>query len=131
MTYFKTGIDQPGIVELLFYKGSTGKALSQLAHTLLHGPSGLSSGDRELIASYVSNLNDCDYCHEAHSAAANAHLNDDGAFIVNLNNVKSVKGNSQGLKLIFENIELKIPVARGYVKQLKRNTEELKPHSNS
>lgn len=53
------------------------------------------------------------------------------AFIVNLNNVKFVKGNSQGLKLIFENIELKIPVARRYVEQLKRNTEEFKPHSNS
>lgn len=78
MTYIATGINQPGIVELLFYKGPTGKALSNLAHTLLHGPSGLSSGERELIASYVSNLNDCEYCHESHSAAANVHLDDKG-----------------------------------------------------
>jgi uncharacterized peroxidase-related enzyme len=78
MTYIKTGIDQPGIVELLFYKGATGKALSNLAETLLRGPSDLSSGERELIASYVSNLNDCEFCHESHSAAANAHLNDTG-----------------------------------------------------
>ena len=78
MTYIATGIHQPGIVELLFYKGPTGKALSNLAHTLLHGPSGLTSGERELIASYVSNLNECAFCHESHSAAANAHLDDRG-----------------------------------------------------
>jgi uncharacterized peroxidase-related enzyme len=78
MTYIKTGINQPGIVELLFYKGSTGKALSNLAETLLRGPSELSSGERELIASYVSNLNDCEFCHESHSAAANTHLKDAG-----------------------------------------------------
>jgi len=79
MTYVKTGIDQPGIVELLFYKGSTGKALSNLAHTLLHGPSQLSSGERELVASYVSALNKCEFCHESHSASSGFHLNDGGS----------------------------------------------------
>jgi uncharacterized peroxidase-related enzyme len=78
MTYIKTDIPQPGIVELLFYKGSTGKALSKLAHTLLHGPSQLTLGERELIASYVSDLNKCEFCHESHSASANFHLNDGG-----------------------------------------------------
>lgn len=78
MAYIKTGVNQPGIVELLFYKGSTGNALSKLAHTLLHGPSGLSRADRELIASYVSKLNDCEFCHQSHSASANAHLGDEG-----------------------------------------------------
>jgi uncharacterized peroxidase-related enzyme len=78
MTYIKTGINQPGIVELLFYKGSTGKALSNLAETILRGPSGMSSGERELIASYVSKLNNCEFCHESHSAAANVHLGDHG-----------------------------------------------------
>jgi uncharacterized peroxidase-related enzyme len=78
MTYIKTGVDQPGIVELLFYKGPTGKALANLAQTLLHGPSNLTPGERELIASYVSNLNNCEYCHESHSASANFHFNDEG-----------------------------------------------------
>ena len=87
MTYIKTNIPQPGIVELLFYKSSTGKALSNLAHALLHGPSPLSSGERELIASYVSNLNDCEFCHRSHSAAANAHLGDKG------DTVRAVKSN--------------------------------------
>jgi len=78
MTYIKTDINQPGIVELLFYKGSTGKALSALADTLLHGPSTLTQGEREIIASYVSTLNNCEFCHESHAASANYHLKDGG-----------------------------------------------------
>ncbi|MFK7787479.1 MAG: carboxymuconolactone decarboxylase family protein [Crocinitomicaceae bacterium] len=78
MTYIKTGVDHPGIVELMFYKGSTGKALANLVHTLMHGPSGLTSGERELIASYVSKLNDCEFCHGTHSASASVHLSDNG-----------------------------------------------------
>ncbi|HJZ41707.1 MAG TPA: carboxymuconolactone decarboxylase family protein [Bacteroidales bacterium] len=78
MTYIRTGIRQPGIVELLFYKGPTGKALSNLAQTLLHGPSTLTPGERELIASHVSDLNQCEFCHESHNASANVHFNDGG-----------------------------------------------------
>jgi len=78
MTYIKTNIPHPGIVELLFYKGSTGKALSKLAQTLMHGPSNLSSGERELIAAYVSGLNNCEFCHESHGSCASHHLNDNG-----------------------------------------------------
>ena len=78
MTYINTGITQPGIVELLFYKGPTGKALSKLAHTLLHGPSPLSKGERELIAGYVSRLNECEFCSDSHCASADAHFGDEG-----------------------------------------------------
>ena len=91
MTYIKTGIDQPGIVELLFYKGPTGKALSNLAQTLLHGPSQLSSGERELIASYVSDLNKCEFCFESHSASASFQLNDDRKTV---NSIKTDLDNS-------------------------------------
>jgi uncharacterized peroxidase-related enzyme len=81
MTYINTGIPQPGIVELLFYKAPTGKALSQLADTILLGPSTLTPGERETIAAYVSMLNNCEFCHESHSASANAHFNDNGETI--------------------------------------------------
>ena len=84
MTYVKTGIDQPGIVELLFYKGPTGKALARLAQTLLHGPSPLTPGERELIASYVSDLNKCEFCHESHSASSGFHLNDGGSTAISI-----------------------------------------------
>jgi uncharacterized peroxidase-related enzyme len=75
MTYIKTGIQQPGIIELLFYKNSTGNALSQLAQTLLLGKSPLSPGDREIITAYVSYLNECEFCHLSHKAAAEVHNN--------------------------------------------------------
>ncbi len=78
MAHIHTGINQPGIVELLFYKNSTGNALSNLANALLIEKSPLSSGERELIASYVSYLNECEFCHLSHTAAANAHLGDGG-----------------------------------------------------
>ncbi len=81
MTYITTDIQQPGIVELLFYKGTSGKALSNLAQSILHGPSPLSKGHRELIASYVSYLNECEFCHESHCASANAHFNDNGKLV--------------------------------------------------
>jgi len=84
MTFIKTDIPAPGIVELLFYKGNTGKALSNLADTILLGPSPLSPGERETIAAYVSMLNNCEFCHESHSASVNAHLGDKGETIAGL-----------------------------------------------
>lgn len=81
MTYINTGIKQPGIVELLFYKNITGNALSDLANALLIEKSPLTSGERELIASYVSFLNECEFCHKSHAAAATAHLQDNGTSI--------------------------------------------------
>lgn len=84
MPHINTGNEMPGIVSLLFYKPRTGRALSAFAHTILHGPSPLSKGERELIASYVSHLNACSFCHDSHSAAANCHFGDD-------KNVQAVK----------------------------------------
>jgi uncharacterized peroxidase-related enzyme len=63
---------------LMRYKTSTGSILSSLAHTLLKGPSGLSHTDREMIAAYVSSLNECEYCFNSHASKVNDHLNDEG-----------------------------------------------------
>jgi uncharacterized peroxidase-related enzyme len=52
----------------------TGRPLSELAEVLLRGPSTLTRGERELIAAYVSGLNDCQYCSSSHSATAAAQL---------------------------------------------------------
>jgi uncharacterized peroxidase-related enzyme len=67
----------PGIVGLLDYRKETAKPLSELAEILLRGDSSLTSGEREMIASYVSFKNDCHFCHTSHGAAAAAHLNKD------------------------------------------------------
>ena len=65
---------EPGIRGLLRYRPETGRPLSELAEVLLRGPSTLTRGERELIAAYVSGLNDCQYCSASHSASAAAQL---------------------------------------------------------
>jgi uncharacterized peroxidase-related enzyme len=70
MAYIKLDNDMPGIVSLLWSKPKTGKVLSKLAQTLLKGPSTLSSGEREMIAAYVSSLNCTNFCNHSHSSAA-------------------------------------------------------------
>jgi uncharacterized peroxidase-related enzyme len=39
----------------------------------MRGPSALSPGQRELIAAYVSGLNECRYCHGVHAETAKAY----------------------------------------------------------
>jgi uncharacterized peroxidase-related enzyme len=67
---------EPGIRGLLRYRPESGRPLSELAEVLLRGPSTLTTGERELIAAYVSALNDCEYCASSHSACAAAQLPD-------------------------------------------------------
>lgn len=40
---------------------------------VMRGDSDLSASERELIAAYVSGLNACSYCHDAHTAFARAY----------------------------------------------------------
>jgi alkylhydroperoxidase family enzyme len=65
---------EPGIRGLLRYRPETARPLSELTEVLLRGPSTLTRGERELIAAYVSALNDCQYCSSSHSACAAAQL---------------------------------------------------------
>jgi AhpD family alkylhydroperoxidase len=61
----------PEAVKLVMYRpdfyGSPMKAVTQGA---MRGPSAWSVADRELIAAYVSKLNACVYCTQAHSAVS-------------------------------------------------------------
>jgi len=64
---------------------------------LLQQPSSLTKGERELIGSYVSSLNECKYCSNTHGAVAKHHLGDGEV-------VEQVKAN----KLQEANISLKM-----------------------
>lgn len=46
-----------------------------LAEVLLRGPNSLTSGEREMIATFVSLRNDCYFCQTSHRSAAAHHLN--------------------------------------------------------
>jgi uncharacterized peroxidase-related enzyme len=74
MPYITLNSAEPGIRGLLRYRPETGRPLSELAEMLLRGPSTLTRGERELIAAYVSALNECRYCSASHSACAAAQL---------------------------------------------------------
>ena len=67
----------PGIRSLFEYRPETAQPLLGLVEVLLRGPSPLSRGERELIASYVSRLNECRFCEMTHSSFAALQLDDD------------------------------------------------------
>ncbi|MGV3559082.1 carboxymuconolactone decarboxylase family protein [Larkinella arboricola] len=60
----------PGIRSLVMYRPDTGQHLYALAQALLRNESPLSEAERELIATFVSALNDCNFCAGSHAAAA-------------------------------------------------------------
>jgi uncharacterized peroxidase-related enzyme len=72
----------PGIVGLLVYCPETAKPLTELAEQLLRKDSTLTRGERELIASYVSSLNECTFCCESHSAVAACELDDNKELVL-------------------------------------------------
>jgi uncharacterized peroxidase-related enzyme len=67
----------PGIRALLQAHPETAGPITDLAQALLHAPNSLSRGERELIAAYVSALNDCTFCRTSHAAIAVCHLGDE------------------------------------------------------
>ena len=77
MAHIDLGFDEhqfPGMAGLMRYRPETGKAISELADFLLRAPNSMPRGDRELIAAYVSRLNECKFCASSHSAVAAAQL---------------------------------------------------------
>jgi uncharacterized peroxidase-related enzyme len=66
-----------GIRSAMAFRPETAKPLNDLVEVLLHAPNSLPQADRELIATYVSYLNDCYFCQTVHGYIAAACLNDD------------------------------------------------------
>ncbi|WP_460935789.1 carboxymuconolactone decarboxylase family protein [Spirosoma humi] len=62
----------PGILGPMAFSPQTTKPLNELAEVLLRtrASDSLTQGERELIASYTSRLNDCFFCSTSHGAAA-------------------------------------------------------------
>ena len=79
----------PGITSAFAYRPETAKPMRELAEVLLRGPNTLTSGEREMIAAFVSRGNDCHFCQASHRAAAAHHL--DGNYAL----VDAVKGDYQ------------------------------------
>lgn len=70
MPYIPLEAHLPGITGLLEYRQDSAAPIRELTQILLRGPSSLSEGERELIATVVSHRNQCTFCTTAHTAAA-------------------------------------------------------------
>jgi uncharacterized peroxidase-related enzyme len=64
----------PGIRGPMAFRPETAKPLNELAEILLRSDNSLTRAERELIATYVSYLNDCFFCQNAHGGLAQHYL---------------------------------------------------------
>src|SRR4249920_3745849 len=71
----------PGITSGFAFRPETAKPMRELAEVLLRGANTLTSGEREMIAAFVSSRNDCHFCQASHSAAAAHHLDGNYAIV--------------------------------------------------
>lgn len=67
----------PGIRSLVMFRPETGKPLYELAQVLLRNESPLTPAERELIATHVSDRNECVFCASSHAAAARELFGDE------------------------------------------------------
>jgi len=73
-----------GIRGPMAFRPETAKPINELGEILLRNDNTLSRGDRELIATYVSYLNDCFFCQNAHGALAQHYMQCDMQFLDNI-----------------------------------------------
>src|SRR6187551_402653 len=81
MAHIKLPEGLPGIRGPMAFRPETSKPLNDLAEVLLRSENSLTRGERELIATYVSYLNDCFFCQNAHGGIAQHYLQCDLSFI--------------------------------------------------
>jgi len=93
MPHIKLPDELPGIRGPMAFRPETSKPLNELAEVLLRSENSLTRGERELIATYVSSLNDCFFCQNAHGGLAQHYLQCD------MNFIDGVKSNPQAADL--------------------------------
>jgi uncharacterized peroxidase-related enzyme len=70
MSYLRSLPADSALLDVLRARPSVARPLLALHEEIMRSDSALTPGERELIAAYVSALNDCGYCRGAHVAAA-------------------------------------------------------------
>lgn len=87
MAYIEFNNDEPGIRGPMTYSPHTAKPMNELAEILLRNEDNtLTKGERELIGTYVSYLNDCFFCQNVHGAMAGHYMECD---IRKIDNIKA------------------------------------------
>jgi uncharacterized peroxidase-related enzyme len=72
MPFFKSLPSDAGVRHILQMNKPVGRALIELHERLLRGDSPLTAAQHELIAAFVSGLNECQYCFGVHGETARA-----------------------------------------------------------
>jgi uncharacterized peroxidase-related enzyme len=70
MSYLRSLKPDAGLLQIFQAVPEIARPLLEYHEVLLRGDSPFSVAERELIAAYVSSLNNCDYCHAVHSQTA-------------------------------------------------------------
>lgn len=89
MAYISLDPNLPGMRALLTFRPAIAPPLLTLMQTIMRSNEGLSMGERELIATYVSKQNNCYNCHQIHGEVAQCFFEDQP------NLVEQVKENYQ------------------------------------
>jgi uncharacterized peroxidase-related enzyme len=83
MSFLRSLNPEAGLLQIFQAFPETARPLLEYHEVLLRGESPFSAAERELIAAYVSGLNNCNYCRAVHSHTAVA-LGIDAKSIANL-----------------------------------------------
>src|SRR5437868_249519 len=101
MPYIPLEEHLPGITGLLEYRQDTAAPIRELTQILMRGPSTLSEAERELIATIVSHRNECTFCSTAHTAAANALLEEQDTCDLVKKDISTAPVSNKMKKLLF------------------------------
>jgi len=72
VTHFPSLPENAVLMDVFRAYPETSRPLLDYHETVMRGPSPFTAGERELIAAYVSGLNQCGYCHGVHAVTAEA-----------------------------------------------------------
>jgi uncharacterized peroxidase-related enzyme len=100
MAYIDVPDDLPGIRGLLAFRPEMTFPLRGFMEVLMRDENMLSRGERELIATYVSHLNDCWFCQSSHGATAEYYLQCDVGFIASIKGDLACSDLSDKMKLL-------------------------------
>jgi uncharacterized peroxidase-related enzyme len=84
MAYITLDESLPGMRSLLAYRPAIAEPLTRLMQVLMRNDEGISKGERELIATYVSLLNNCEACFQIHGAITQCLLSEESDLIEKL-----------------------------------------------
>jgi uncharacterized peroxidase-related enzyme len=115
----------PGITAAFAFRPETAMPMRALAEILLRGPSTLSAGERELIATYVSAENDCYFCQTSHGAAAAHHLGGNEQLVLDVKQSYETAAISDKLKAL---LAIAGKVQKGGKKVLAEDVERARAH---